>query len=192
MLELANDIYKQLRVYFFKREIESSQNFLQFMVSKFNIDGAISCKVEDSSGKYNLSVYFEDEYMFCIRSYGEFLLMFIPVGTLTTMTHPGMPSGVAASELCSLLNENCGMGSATISAISDNTEVIEITIPFTWSKLTAGYTQQLLEKLQLETKTNLLDKIQRLYSQHEEELVEMLDGGPDSEADEEEFYRGED
>jgi hypothetical protein len=196
MLKTLFGIYQQIAVYLFKREIETSEKFLQFLIARFNSDGIVRCKVTNTLDKIKLEVYFSGEYLFSIRTYNDHLFLFLCVGTLNTMTHPGLPGGLAASELCTLINDVCTLGTATITSHLDGnnetSEIVEVAVPFSWRQLNCEYIQDLIKQMQVEQRTSLISAVQGMYQLHEEELLpEMLDGS-DGEFDEENFYTDND
>lgn len=175
MFKTLLEIYQQISIYLFKKELESSELFQQFLVSKFNSTGEITCTVTYTFNKIRLEVFFNDEYLFSIKTYNNHLFLFLCVGTLNTMTHPGLPSGIAASELCTLINDVCSLGAATISTRTDQSnsvnEIIEIAIPFSWYQLSCEYIQNLIAQLQVEQQSTLISAIQGMYELHDEELM---------------------
>ncbi len=174
MFKTLLGIYQQISIYLFKQELETSEQFLQFLVSKFNATGAVTCTATYTFNKVKLEVFFDGEYLFSIRTYNNHLFLFLCVGTLNTMTHPGLPSGIAASELCTLINDVCSLGAATITSHTEQdgaNEIIEIVIPFSWYQLNCRYLQSVISRMQMEQRSTLVSAIQGMYEMHEEELM---------------------
>lgn len=175
-------IKRYVKALLFLQKVKDSQQLKQYLMTRFNINATVNCFCINYIDRIELSVTYDKDLIFEVCSYGDKLVLYIPIGTLTTMAHPQIPGGYAASEVCATINQTSRLGTATISSRFYDSELVFMCVPLEWKDLRYTIIQDLLEQVTIEFKTVIAEALHNKYISHQEE-VDLLEQETENEDD---------